>query len=339
MSILIEYKYAGLISNRLERCKQIRSNLWNARCPICGDSKKHKNKKRFYIYVNRKGAEEHLCVQCHNCTYSKSFYNFLKDFDPYVFNEFRVEMFKERGYSQNTAKEEDLITDPTPSNTKESALDLPTISDLDDGHIAKIYVRQRKIPPWAEDYLMFSENFRVDFCDFTDTVEMFRLPDDPRLVIPFYNDYGNLNAVQGRSFNPDTFLRYITIKKTESSSKIFGLDRVNRSRTVIVVEGPIDSLFLPNCIATADGNLLSAGFGDIFIPDFQYRNKAVCDNIERIIAANKKLVLFPDSFTHKDINDAVKNGGLTTHDLLKLITDNLYQGVRAKLKFSQLRKC
>ena len=268
--------------------------------------------------------------------------NFLKDFDPYTFNEFRVELFKERGYGKATnltAQDEVSTPDPIPTTKTISALDLPTIADLEDGHPAKNYVRGRLIPTWAEDYLMFSENFRADLCGFTDTVEMFNLPEDMRLVIPFYDDYGNLMTIQGRSLEPNAYLRYITLKKTENSSKVFGLDRVDRSRTVLVVEGPIDSIFLPNCIATADGNLMSAGFGDIFIPDYQYRNKDVCNNIEKMIAAGKKVVLFPDSFAFKDINDAVKNGGMKSHDLLRLITSNIHHGPRAKLKFSQLRKC
>jgi len=36
----IDSKFIGLISSRLEKFKRVKSNLYNFRCPICGDSKK-----------------------------------------------------------------------------------------------------------------------------------------------------------------------------------------------------------------------------------------------------------------------------------------------------------
>jgi len=39
-SSYIDVKYINLCSSVLERFKQKRTNLWNFRCPICGDSQK-----------------------------------------------------------------------------------------------------------------------------------------------------------------------------------------------------------------------------------------------------------------------------------------------------------
>ena len=49
----------------------------------------------------------------------------------------------------------------------------------------------------------------------------------------------------------DESLRYILVKIEEDSPTVFGLDSVDLEKEVFVVEGPIDSLFLPNSIACA----------------------------------------------------------------------------------------
>ena len=47
--IFLDSKYIGLISARLDKIKKVKPDLYNFRCPYCGDSKKHKNKKRGYL--------------------------------------------------------------------------------------------------------------------------------------------------------------------------------------------------------------------------------------------------------------------------------------------------
>ena len=47
---LIDSKFIGLVSSRLDRFKKVKANLYNFRCPICGDSEKQKNKARGYLY-------------------------------------------------------------------------------------------------------------------------------------------------------------------------------------------------------------------------------------------------------------------------------------------------
>ena len=50
---LVDSKYITLLSSRLPKFKRVKPNLFNFRCPICGDSQKHKNKARGYIYPLR----------------------------------------------------------------------------------------------------------------------------------------------------------------------------------------------------------------------------------------------------------------------------------------------
>lgn len=337
MSALLDFQYALMTTSRLEQCVQVRDRLFNSRCPICGDSDKHKKKKRFYIYQSTKGGlKDYLSVACHNCGYGNPFGKFLEEFDQGLYAEYRLELFKEMGWSQKRPPPAEELVAPVVEKVKVDALNLPTISELDDDHFAKQYVMSRRLPLWTHDYLMYSNNFRRHFDNFAPLVDSY-LPEDARLIIPFYNEWGELQCIQGRALGASK-LRYITLKSSIDSTKVFGLDRVDKSKTILVVEGPIDSLFLPNCIATADADLMSAGIGDIFIPDAQYRNRQICQRIEQMINVGKRVVLFPESFQHKDINDAVKDGGMKPMDLMRLIANNCHQGLAAKLVFSKLRK-
>ena len=80
MSLYTDQKYVGLISPRLELFKQVRANLWNSRCPICGDSQKNRSKKRLYIYAKK----QDLFVKCHNCGFGSNLGNFIKQLDPHL---------------------------------------------------------------------------------------------------------------------------------------------------------------------------------------------------------------------------------------------------------------
>ena len=70
----IDVKYIHLISARLEKYKRVKPNLYNFRCPICGDSKKNKSKARGYIYSAKRDAN----FKCHNCGAGMTFNSFLK---------------------------------------------------------------------------------------------------------------------------------------------------------------------------------------------------------------------------------------------------------------------
>ena len=92
-----------------------------------------------------------------------------------------------------------------------------------------------------------------------------QLLNDARLVIPFYDEYNDLIAVSGRALeNSSDKLRYVTVRTNDSTDKlIYGLDRVDLTKPVKIVEGPIDSLFLNNCVASGDSSLaIAAKFVD-----------------------------------------------------------------------------
>ncbi len=88
---LIDSKYVGLVSSRLQKFKRVKADIYNFRCPICGDSQKNRNKARGYLYAVKTNTN----FKCHNCGASMSFNNFLKKLDTTLHGQYTMEKFKE----------------------------------------------------------------------------------------------------------------------------------------------------------------------------------------------------------------------------------------------------
>ena len=123
----------------------------------------------------------------------------------------------------------------------------------------------------------------------------------------------------------------------DDKDKIFGLDRVDKSKPIYVVEGPLDSLFLDNCVAVAGADFSNMKGDLIIIYDNEPRNKEINKQIEKTIDQGKSVCLWPDSMIHKDINDMVI-AGYTKEQVQEIITDNTFSGAAAQLRFSEWRK-
>jgi len=239
-----------------------------------------------------------------------------------------------------TGKKHNSINKPAIPKFKveDKKIDLPTIASLDDNHIAKKYILDRKIPEKYLKNLFFAEDFKL----FVESVSDKKLDQTgPRIIIPFYSRSGDLVAFQGRALDSYS-MRYITVKIDREQEKIFGLDKVDPMKPIYVVEGPFDSLFLPNAIATADSNLAAAAnvFDKsklILIPDCEPRNANIVKNIGKFIKNGFVVCLLPESFGVKDINDAIKNG-LTQEELLGIISNNTFSGLRAELEYLNWKK-
>ena len=339
MSLYIDKLYVNFISSRLKNHRWIRSNLAVCSCPLCGDGHRG-NKTRFYIYENVKYGSNSMNVNCKNCGYSSSFYTFLKDFDPGVFNDYRLDNFRET-YGREPRSLFNEIVDPiaepeTKAELKQKDLfGAVKLSELPDDHPCVVYVRSRKFPEKFLNYFMYTDNFKELTGNFKDHEYAKKMPSDARLIIPFYSAFGDLECYQGRSLDPDNKMRYITVKKHDAVVKTFGNDRIDRTKDVRVCEGSIDSIFIENCLAAADADLTRV-MGDVYIFDNQYRNKDVCRLISKAIENNFKVVLFPSNFMFKDINDAVKNG-VSLNLIESLIKDNTFQGLKARLVFNKLK--
>jgi hypothetical protein len=161
------------------------------------------------------------------------------------------------------------------------------------------------------------------------------------MVLPFINADGKLTGMAMRGMRGET-LRYITLKIDEDAPTIFGLDAIDKTKQVKVVEGPIDSLFIDNAIACAGSSfnrIDELGLDNpVIIFDNQPRNKEVCTLIKRYIDLGYSVCIWPESLEEKDINDIILSGK-TQSDVEEIISNNTFNGLSAELKFSKWRKC
>jgi hypothetical protein len=277
---------------------------------------------------------------CHNCGASTTFYNFLKQVDPNLLQEYQLERYKngETGNNNYPKPEFQEVKQEAPKFKK--ALELPSIDSLPEAHFAKNYVQQRRIPEAFSSQLYYAEDFK----QFIETLGIQKdglHKDDKRLVIPFYDKEKNLIAVQGRSLG-ESKLRYITLKLHDDNKKVFGLDRIDTDKLVYVVEGPIDSMFLENAVATADSNLES--ITDVLdkskvalVFDNEPRNKEIVAKMEKAIDNHFNVVIWPEMIEKKDINDMILDG-FSPDEIQDIIDNNTFVNLRAKMEFISWKK-
>jgi hypothetical protein len=213
---------------------------------------------------------------------------------------------------------------------------LKSIQDLPDDHPARQIVERRKLPVESLSDLYLCESF----FKFTNSIIKGKFPfldgDHPRLIIPFRDESGEVFAYQGRAFGNEQ-PKYITIKIDADRDKIFGLDKVNKDKPILVVEGPLDSLFLDNCIAVAGADFSNMEGDLTVIYDNEPRNKEINKQIEKTIDQGKSVCLWPDNIEYKDINDMII-AGYSKKEIQDIITNNTFSGVAAKLRFADWRR-
>lgn len=318
----VDVKYINLISSRLQKFKQVKNNLYNFRCPICGDSKKNKNRARGYLYQVKNNTN----YKCHNCGVNISFNNFLKDIDSELHKQYVFEKFKEGHAGKNFPTPEPTFNFEAPKF--KSKLDLPKASSNEK---AKQYLENRKLNP---NNYYYAEKFKTWVNTLLPTFDDIQR-DEARIIIPlFYQD--KLVGFQGRAIGPSK-IKYITIMLDENAPKIYGLDDVKKNQTVYITEGPFDASFIHNSIALcgSDGDVSKWGIRDcVWVYDNEPRNSEISSRISHIIESGQKVVIWPSFIKEKDPNEMILSG----HDVQNLIASNTYSGLEAKLKFTAWKK-
>ena len=340
MSYFIDIKYLGQISHRLPLFAQKKRDLWNCRCIICGDSTTNKKKARGYFYRTKND----LYYKCHNCAASQHFGTFLKTLDPTLYQQYVFERYAqgENGPKAHKTAEPMLMNFVVDEMKFEKSIHIEQVAQrldtLPDDNEAVIYCKQRGIPVEKYSQLFYISSVKdiqqiaPDYTSIKTT--------EPRLVLPFYNELGQLTGVTMRALRGES-LRYIMIKFIEDAPLIFGLNNIDKTKNINVVEGPIDSLFLDNSIAcngTSFGKLETLDLPKdniTVIVDNQPRNIEVCKIVEKYISLNYNIVIWPCDMAEKDINDMAQN----RKNVRRIIKENTYQGLMAQLKFTEWRNC
>lgn len=358
MSVYIDRKFLGFVSSKLEQYKQKQTDLYNFRCPYCGDSKKNKLKARGYVY---RKSNDYFFI-CHNCGKSTTFAKFLEHVDGTTYKQYILERYAAGETGHQPYKKPDFTelkgnafsrfqstsTEPTRDRETPESLERTwrafahySIANLPEEHYARAYIKNRKIPEIYWNEILFVPKFK-DFLD-----EEFpshgkdEVPNDDRVVLLYTNENGEVTNVAGRALS-DVKIRYVTVKITDEK-KLFGLHRLRKSERIYVLEGQFDSYFVQNSIASGDSNLggVAAVLPEsdvVLVYDNEPRNKDIVKQIEKSIENNYQVCLFPDSIVGKDVNEMIQNG-LTSAEIKSIIDKNTFSGLTAKLKFTHWKRC
>ena len=336
MSIITDTKFLSLLSPRLDRFKKVRDYLWNFRCPHCGDSQKHKNKARGYVY--RKKTD--LFYKCHNCGAGQSVGNLIKDLDPFLHKQYIMERYRAGETGKRKSKSPEFKFETPKFKPKKPNIDLPSIDSLPDEHYAKVYCEGRKLPQQFMNKIFYTEDFKAWALSICQVDYSNLMNKEPRLVIPFFDKNNQIIGAQGRALQ-DSKVRYVTVKVHEDAPKTFGLERWDSDQPTYLVEGPIDSLFLPNSLAMAGADMSDLTFlnkkNTTLIFDNEPRNFQIVRNMVKFLKDGWKIVIWPNSITHKDINDMVL-AGMNDVRLVEIINRNTYSGQRGEWEVHSWKK-
>lgn len=338
----LEQKYIQLISFRLKNYKRKSPELFNFSCPFCGDSEKDKRKARGYVYVKQSKTLFH----CHNCNLTYGFNNFLKNLDFQLYSEFCLEKLKDNKSPEQKDLEDFVAKMQKPVFLKSGPLKgLKKVSQLDVDHPTKVFVSKRQIPNPFHAKMFHCPKF-FEWCNnyivpgkFSDEALLY---DEPRLLIPFFDKDQSMHALQGRSLEPKSKTRYITIVNDDSKPKVYGLDTIDVNKKTYVLEGPIDSMFLPNAIATAGGDLVAAinsldKKNIVVVYDAEPRNKHTVDKIQKAIYNGYQVCIWPINFPYKDVNEAIISG-LSPEFVKHIIDENTYRDLAARMALNTWSK-
>ena len=327
----IDSKYLNIISPYLQQFKKKGDNLWNFRCPYCGDSQKSRTKARGFVFRRKND----LFFKCHNCGTGASLGNLIKTLDSKTYKDYIMERYK-KGVETRSSPQPEFHFNAPVFRKKGILKGLKSIQDLPKDHPARRIVEKRRLPHESLSDLYLCESF----FKYTNSIIKGKFPsldgDHPRLIIPFRGEDGEVFAYQGRAFGNEQ-PKYITIKIDEDRDKIFGLDKVDKSKPILVVEGPLDSLFLDNCIAVAGADFSNIKGDLTVIYDNEPRNKEINKQIEKTIDQGKSVCLWPDHMKEKDINDMII-AGYSKKEVQEIITNNTFSGASAKLRFAEWRR-
>ena len=325
--------------------RQIDSNTYNCRCPICGDSKKSENKTRLYFFIKNNSVR----VYCHNCGYSSNLGYFLKQVDPTLYNAYVFENLREKNIDRDIRSQQQqnsTLNALRASKTIATAIhdhdnvlcNAIRVDKLSDDHFCKRYVVDRLIPTDKQSLLYYVDDFKRFVNELIPGKFKNKIAYSvSRFIIPFFDQNGKFFEFHGRALDRDAPIRYYTIKLDEQTAPIYGLDRVDYSKTIYCTEGPIDSLFLPNCIAVSGSHYdepLIERLKDsiVIVPDNERRNKSVVQSVGKMIDNGFKVCLWPDDVVFKDINDAIIQG-YSSQQLVEIINNNTVSGLTGKVKF------
>jgi hypothetical protein len=262
---------------------------------------------------------------------------FLKDYHSDLYREYVFERYRVNGTETPLIRDTPEVTQTSVETISEFELEL--VSEMDQTSPVAQYIKSRRLPNYP---FYFSPKFKKFAAKYNPVFEDSEY-DGPRLVIPFFDKSGKIFAFQGRDLTGQDDIKYITVTVNPKVPKIFGIDRVKKGE-ILIVEGPIDSLFLPNCVASVNASLVATATKLqkainkehlTIIYDNEPRNNVIVSAYSEAIKLGYKIVIWPKSVDGiKDINDMVIKG----IDPLDIIKKRTFSGLMAQIEFQKWKK-
>ena len=338
MSSWVDQEFAERVFSGLLKYRKTGGSTFklNARCPICGDSMTDMNKARFWCYP----FKDSLRVKCFNCDYSNWFNQYLKEHHESLYRDYLMEKRKESmAFQREPVREK---AKPKPKETIQELVASTRLDMLPKNHPIIKYVRTRMIPDDKFNRLWFTYEW-PKLVNSVNPGTYKNETNEPRLVIPIFNAQGKIESFQGRALRKDAPQKYITIKASEDSTKIYGLDTVKPTSMVYFLEGPIDSLFVDNGAAITGGSVdlgsLPFSGNRAFVMDNEPRHPDTIKRMKKLIDAGEKIVLWDKApWKSKDVNDMMMNEKADLKEINRYIKDNTVQGLMAQLRFKTWAK-
>ena len=339
----IDIKYANMLSIQLEKYTVKTQNpfLANFRCPICGDSKKNKNRARGYLFTKSNS----LFYKCHNCGVGTSHGNLIKVVNPGIFDQYKLERYTEGLDMGNAAKPHAKVEfqNFTPQFEEKSPLDrlFDKVNTLPNHNIGVRYLERRQLPRdrWNNIYFAYETKKLTELCPDYDQIVTF---EEPRIIIPFYDRQNKLVGVTARAVD-DAKMRYVTLRIDKMKPMVYNLNNVDTTKEVYVTEGPLDSMFLTNAVAAGNADLtrieneIPKG-NTTLVFDNQPRSHEIVKIMKNAMADGWKMCVWPDTIDEKDINEMII-AGKSVSEVEDIINTNTHSGLSLRLKLNAWSKC
>lgn len=292
------------------------------RCPICGDSKKSRNKARMHLYIRNGKALVNCFNEC-SCT-NKTVYKFLKDYYPNLLENYKQETFgnrikeiKELDFSGGVGFE--LID--TPEEKPKTLFDLSQYFEKSER--VYDYIESRGLdwsPALGEVYLGKKITLNGKFYNIDDFI-----------VIPLYCGdkwYG----FYSRSMKEHRFQTFII----DEGFKLWNFYNIDKSKTIYVFEGIFDALSVYNsgitnvvaCLGATPPLSLLDGLDVVFCFD---NDRTGYLNSIKYLKKGFKVLCYPENIKEKDMNDILKTGV----NIKDLILNNQVSGILGEIKIKK----
>ena len=313
---------------------------YNGCCPICKEGNSWGKKKRFYYIPDKELA------YCHNCGYSKKALTFITEVTNKSLHEIINEV-KEFDIEILPIEEPKEVKKVIDKSLPEDCINLSDISQIEyykDNTVVKTalqLIKDRKLNKGINKPKTF-------YVSLKDVVHK------NRLILPFYDENDDIIFYQSRGLTKkDLFERPKYLSKVGAERSLYGMQNINSNLdNVFIFEGPIDSYFVENGLATcgiterSDKMFTSLQkeqinklnlYEKIYVLDNQYCDKAALSKSIILADNNEKVFIWPKELKRfKDFNDICVAGN---KDKIKpeFILKNTHSGLKAKLLLTEIK--